>query len=240
LDTGEADNHEYLETLKHFLAENQINLHRIIITHWHDDHIGGLANIMRNIKTNCYAIQKYQLTEKDVGSQFKYNYLEDGEVIRTEGATLKFYHTPGHTEDHLVAVLAEDNTMFSGDCILGEGTAVFENLRKYMTSLGIILSLNPSTIYPGHGPVVDDPATKVREYIGHRLKRELEIMSALPFKETEAITIAQIVDKVYEIPDALKPAAGVNVGHHLSKLEEESRIVSSGKDIDSRRYHRLT
>lgn len=110
-------------------------------------------------KTQCYFVEhcqvwKFPSAYDNLDGSIQIETLKDGQEFAVEGATIRAVHTPGHTDDHVVFYLLEDNVVFSGDCILGEGTAVFEDLFDYMNSLKQIEQMQPDVIYPGHGNII--------------------------------------------------------------------------------------
>jgi glyoxylase-like metal-dependent hydrolase (beta-lactamase superfamily II) len=137
--------------------------------------------------------------------------------------------TPGHSSDHLCFVLEEERTLFSGDHILGRGTTVVADpdgdMSDYLASLDRLRGLEIDRIYPGHGPVIEEPLAVIEEYIAHRLMREQQVIDGL----TDAagpVTPEELVERIYaDVDPVLHPVAAMSVRAHLAKLAREGRAV---------------
>ena len=222
LDTGQGIP-AYLPVLERALSETACEIQEIVLTHGHPDHIGGVSQIRERF--GDLEVKKFPLPSDPIAI----TPLEDGSVVRTEGANLRALHTPGHAIDHLCFLLEEENALFSGDNVLGVGTTVIPaqsgNLGDYMASLRRALSEEPGRIYPAHGPCIEDGPAKLREYIAHREAREEQILAVI---ESGAQRVPEMVAQVYAAyPKALHPAAGQSVASHLLKLEREGRVERS-------------
>ena len=228
VDTGQGLP-EYLPVLERAVTEaGCVGIEGIVLTHGHPDHTGGVGQVIERFGE--MTVRKFP-GPWDAALGVEVDAISDGATLRTEGATLRALHTPGHAVDHLCFVLEEDDALISGDNVLGVGTTVIPaeggDLVDYMDSLQRALEENPNRIYPAHGPCIDDGTGKLREYIAHREEREAQILAALA-GPSEGRAVAEIVETVYAAyPKALHAAAAQSVTAHLIKLEREGAVQRS-------------
>ncbi|CZT20177.1 probable metallo-beta-lactamase domain protein [Ramularia collo-cygni] len=219
LDTGEGKP-AWKATLQTVLKDENAVIEKVILTHWHGDHVGGVSQVLE-LCDEKPAVYKNQPGDGQTN-------FEDGEVFRTEGATLRAFHCPGHTVDHMAFILEEENAMFTADNVLGHGTAVFEDLTAYMDSLTRMEKVFSGRAYPGHGAVIQDGRAKIKEYISHRKQREQDVLGVLKEKPTsgregwDSMDAVRIIYKDY--PENLHEPAHGGLKQVLKKLESDGRV----------------
>lgn len=209
------------EAIEAALRAQDAEVAAVVVTHHHVDHAEA-GSWARRWRAELRAFAP-DLLRDDAAE------LPAGGRLVAGGVEVEAVHTPGHSRDHLCLRVAPTGVVLTGDHVLGRGTTVVAypdgDMADYLASLRRLRELDAPRLYPGHGPVVDDPRAVVDGYLAHREDREAQILAAV---EAGAADPASVVATVYtDVPVALHRAAEYSVRAHLRKLVDEGRAPPS-------------
>ncbi|MGD8149156.1 MBL fold metallo-hydrolase [Ornithinimicrobium sp. Y1694] len=230
VDPGPLDEGHLQAVLDH-VAQRGARVALTLLTHSHLDH--------------AEAAERWaELTGAPVRGAGRGEVLADGEVLRVGGLELVVVATPGHTADSVSFLLPAERLLLTGDTILGRGTTVVAypdgDLTSYLDSVERLAELSRegkvSALAPGHGPVVEDAASTIENYLTHRHERLDQVRAALAelnelggLNEMDGGAGAgdgkdladRVVERVYaDVPHAVWPAARQSVLAQLDYLGE--------------------
>jgi glyoxylase-like metal-dependent hydrolase (beta-lactamase superfamily II) len=152
VDTGSADP----ANLGYFLDEMATQskgigkkaVERVILTHAHFDHAGGLPGIVAQFDPDLYAWLPLDRPSKPI---------RNGMALMVGDRMATLIHTPGHSDDSICVFLPDSGTLFSGDTLYRISDHQGAYPRAYARSLERLAGLAVRTILPGHGrPIVKD------------------------------------------------------------------------------------
>ncbi|MCR8968529.1 hydroxyacylglutathione hydrolase [Facklamia sp. 7083-14-GEN3] len=139
VDPGES------EPLIDYLQTSGLKVKAILLTHFHEDHVGGLSELL--------ASQKHEVTVYgpiEVEDQVN-QVVKDGDRLEINGWEFEVLKTPGHSAEHISYLM--DKHLFCGDVLFSAGCGrVFTNdYQAQYDSLQKIKALSDETqIYAGH------------------------------------------------------------------------------------------
>lgn len=158
----------YNKVLTKEVRDNDVNIKYIILTHGHSDHICGVNEHKAEFpdaKIVAYKDEEAMLENPNLNQSpgFGVPYstkadilVSDGDELKVGDITLKFIHTPGHTEGGMCIYAKEAKALFSGDTLFRQsiGRTDFPggSYKEIMDSIRKKLFLLPddTNVFPGH------------------------------------------------------------------------------------------
>ena len=158
------------------IAGHTDELHRVVLTHQHSDHVGELDAVLSTFDPDLYAYGDHDA---------RTHALADGDHVQIGDDSFDVIHTPGHADDHVS--LVSETALFSGDVVVYNDGA-FDNGSFGMTdypdqsreelieSIRELLARLPDSVevmYAGHGDVFEgDVRTVIERALSRAERRE--------------------------------------------------------------------
>jgi hydroxyacylglutathione hydrolase len=147
-----------VESLLRVLAEQDLTLSHVLLTHHHGDHVAELGEILTHHPDTAVLAHPDERVDGVTAT------IGDGEEIAAGGLVIRALHTPGHTKGMLSFHV--DDQVFTGDTLFKDsvggvhapGSTTYADLKRSV--MDVLLALPGETeIRPGH----TDPTSVARE-----------------------------------------------------------------------------
>lgn len=128
---------------------------RVVLTHGHFDHAGGLRAIIERYNPEVYTFAKIEGANK---------ILSNGQILRMGDRDFEVIHTPGHSNDSICLYCVEERVLFSGDTPLNIRKPGGSYQEVFVNSIEKIARQKIETIFSGHdSPVTENVEEMIRK-----------------------------------------------------------------------------
>ncbi len=224
IDTGAA---ALLEQFKPFFSE--IDVDKIVLTHYHEDHSGCVQYLQQNYNLPVYMsdIRRLECMEKADyplyrklfwGSRPRFSALAIGQQFLSRTSSWSVIETPGHTNDHLAFLNETTGQLFTGDLFVSPKTKVVlkeESIPQIISSIEKVLTYDFDEMYCNHAGFVKNGRQALK------LKHEylLELTNQIEMMNEKGLTIKEINHQLFP---KKYPITRVSIGEW-----DSAHIVSS-------------
>ena len=190
----------------------------ILLTHGHPDHSAGLRETAR--KTGAPVL----------GASSRWcDQVIGGGPLDLGGLRVEVIATPGHSSDALSFHLPADESMVTGDTVLGRSAPAIMDpdgrVDQTIESLSLIKELlagGEPLILPGHGPLVTDPQAVLAFALTAREARLAQVEEAV--RDGDG-TVSAIADRLYgPFDERIRRMIEATVRAHLRYLHDRRRL----------------
>ncbi len=143
-------------------GHNPSDIQRILMTHEHDDHIGGMEKLQAVLQADVWSSA---LSAPHIPADITRE-LSHGDSLDDIWPGLTVFATPGHEDGHLSFWQADQKVLIVGDAmfhVFGRLTLPIKSFSKDMdearVSVRKLLDLEPEVLVFGHGPAITKNAS---------------------------------------------------------------------------------